>query len=227
MPQIYLALLLITLSPCHPVALSSKQTICLDPGHPSEIGKGSHGKTLTEITAAWQVAQKLKSILEKDGYRVILTKTEKNQFVKNKDRASIANRSRAALLLRLHCDSGPGSGFAVYYPDRQGKTGKTRGPSIQVINESSEAAKLLHAAVAESLKDALPDRGLFADMKTLVGRRQGALTGSIYSVVPVILVEMCDLTYPKDEEFMSSGAGQRKMAEALAAGVKAALSTAK
>ncbi len=213
----------ITVSPIHPITHSPNPTICLDPGHPSEVGKGSKGKTLTEIAAAWQVAQKLRPMLERDGFRVVLTKTEENQFVKNKDRANIANRSHAVLLLRLHCDSGSGSGFAVYYPDRQGKSGRVRGPSKQVIAKSTEASRLLHDTVAESLKDSLPDRGLFPDTKTLVGSKQGALTGSIFSKVPVVLVEMCDLNNPKDEEFMRSEEGQHKMADALAAGVKAAV----
>jgi N-acetylmuramoyl-L-alanine amidase len=234
-PLILLAVL-VTLSPCHPVTLSPNTqhrtpiahlTICLDPGHPSEVGKGSQGKTLTEITAAWQIAQKLKHLLERDGYQVILTKTEEHQFVKNKDRANIANKSRAALLLRLHCDSGSSSGFAVYYPDRQGKSGRMRGPSKSVIEKSTEAGKLFHAAMAESLKGTLPDRGLLPDIKTLVGRKQGALTGSIYSKVPVLLVEMCDLDSATDEEFMSSEEGQRKMAEALSAGVVAAVPRSK
>src|SRR5262249_3636458 len=133
------------------------------------------------------------------------------------------NKSHAELLLRLHCDSGSGSGFAVYYPDRQGKSGKVRGPSQSVIEKSTEAGRLVHDAMAESLKGSLADRGLLPDTKTLVGKEQGALTGSIHSKVPVVLVEMCDLSEPKDEEFMKSEDGRKKMSTALAAGVAAVI----
>ena len=62
-----------------------------------------------------------------------------------------------------------------------------------------------------------------SDIKTAVGGKQGALTGSIFSKVPVVLVEMATITLKHDEVFMLSEVGQRKMAEALADGVKAAL----
>ena len=60
-------------------------------------------------------------------------------------------------------------------------------------------------------------------MKTAVGGRQGALTGSIFSEVPVVLVEMATITLRGDEAFMASERGQARMARALAAGVRAAL----
>jgi N-acetylmuramoyl-L-alanine amidase len=69
----------------------------------------------------------------------------------------------------------------------------------------------------------LRDRGLKSDMATRVGAQQGALTGSIYSHVPVLLVEMCVLTNPHDEALVATDEGQETMARALAQGVMAAL----
>jgi N-acetylmuramoyl-L-alanine amidase len=59
-----------------------------------------------------------------------------------------------------------------------------------------------------------------------VGSRHGALIGSIFSKVPVVLVEMVVLTNAKDEAFLLSAKGRSAMAEALAKGVLAALSDA-
>ena len=74
------------------------------------------------------------------------------------------------------------------------------------------------------LKGSLKDRGVRTDAQTSVGARNGgALTGSIYSKVPVLLVEMCVLTKPSDEKFIRTDAGQKKMAEALFAGINAAV----
>jgi len=39
--------------------LPSQVVIVLDPGHPSEVGRGTKGKYITEIDAAWQVSQEL------------------------------------------------------------------------------------------------------------------------------------------------------------------------
>lgn len=198
-------------------------TICIDPGHPSEVGSGTQGRHITEIQAAWRVSLKLKEALQSEGARVIMTKTSEKQFVRNKDRAFTANRAHAALMVRLHCDADAGTGIATYAPDRQGTSGGRRGPDKSVIEESQRIAPAFHAAMVKALGGSLHDRGLHADTATAVGGRQGALTGSIYSEVPVVLVEMCVLTNRKDEAFMETQQGQEKMARALAAGVIAAV----
>lgn len=196
--------------------------VCIDPGHPSEVGEGTRGKKLTEMRAAWLVAKRLEALLKAAGHDVKLTKSSEKEFVKNKKRAEVANAFGADLLVRLHCDSEGGTGFWTYFPDRQGKdaTGK-RGPSPDVIAQCKEKAPKFHAALAAGLKGALRDNGCLPDIRTAVGSKQGALTGSIWSQVPVVLVEMCVLSNPKDEAFLLSEKGQDQMARALAAGVMA------
>lgn len=198
--------------------------ICIDPGHPSEVGEGTRGKKLTEIRAAWLVAKKLEALLTAAQFEVVLTKKSEKQLVRNRQRAEVANRAKADLHVRLHCDSEGGTGFWTYYPDRQGtdRTGKT-GPSDAVIAATKNLVPRFHAALAEGLKGALKDNGFHSDTKTAVGGKQGALTGSIWSEVPVVLVEMCVLTNPKDEAFLLLKKGQDQMAEALRDGIFAAL----
>jgi N-acetylmuramoyl-L-alanine amidase len=53
-----------------------------------------------------------------------------------------------------------------------------------------------------------------------VGSRQGALTGSIFSEVPVVTVEMVVLSNAHDARFITSARGERRMAEAIAAGIE-------
>lgn len=198
--------------------------ICLDPGHPSEVGRGASGKKLTEVEAAWRVAKALERLLLELKHEVKLTKASEQAFVRNRKRAEIANAFRADLLLRLHCDSQGGTGFWTYFPDRQGTdaTGK-RGPSPEVIAASGRVAKPFHAGLAQGLAGALRDNGCHPDTRTAVGSKQGALTGSIWSEVPVVLVEMCVLSNPKDEAFLLSQKGQQQMARALLSGILAAL----
>lgn len=202
----------------------STPTVCIDPGHPSEVGNGTKGKLITELDAVWLVALELKPLLEAKGVKVVLTKAKKDEFVANRRRAEIANESKADLLLRLHCDAASGSGLATYYPAEVGtaKDGK-KGPSESVLKRSAAAAKAFHPVVIERLKGTLPDYGLKTDKQTLIGSQQGALTGSIYSEVPVLLVELCVLTNPKDEAVIASEAGRKMIAEALSAGTLAAL----
>jgi len=202
---------------------NGEPVICLDPGHPSEVGRGTRGKHITEIQAVWKVALKLQSLLQQEGLTVVMTKQSEEQFVRNEERANIANHAHAALMVRLHCDSDAGSGVATYVPTRQGKNNGKVGPDWSVIAGSQHMAQVFHPAMMRSLAGSLPDRGLHSDTATQVGGKQGALTGSIYSQVPVLLVEMCVLTNPEDEAFIDNEQGQQQMAQAMADGVAAAL----
>lgn len=201
--------------------------ICIDPGHPSENGRGSKGKSLTEVQVAWQVSQKLKRLLVADGYTVVLTKSSEEEIVRNKRRAEVANEAKAELMVRLHCDAAAGSGISVYFPEKEGKVDGITGPSAEVRKRSGELARKFHPALIEALKGKHADRGLMTDRQTAIGGRQGALTGSIYSKVPVLLVELAVLTNPKDEAFLKSKQGMELLCRALKAGVNAAVPPSK
>ena len=201
---------------------SGRTVVCIDPGHPSEVASGQNIQNGTsEAHVDWVVATKLREALEARGYEVVLTKSSEGELVRNKDRALIANRARAALMIRLHCDASTERGFAVYYPDRPGKAKDgSVGPGRDVIKESRRAAEALHAGLAEGLRGTLQDNGVRTDYQTKVGRDQGgALTGSIFSEVPVVTIEMVVLSDPADAEFIKTEEGQRRMAESIADGV--------
>lgn len=199
------------------------QVICIDPGHPSENGVGSRGKTLTEVGVAWSVAKRLETLLTKEGYQVILTKSSENEMVTNRRRAEIANKAKADLMIRLHCDAAQASGFSVYYPRLEGRVDRVAGPSADVRRASQAAAEKFHPTLVKALQGKHPDRGLMTDRSTAIGRRQGALTGSIYSKVPVVLVELAVLSNSKDEAFLQSKEGFEALCQALASGVLAAV----
>ena len=205
-------------------AVSAARTIvCIDPGHPSEVASGKNLQNGTSETHTnWAVATKLREELEARGYEVVMTKEGEDELVRNKDRALVANRARAALMIRLHCDASAERGFAVYYPDRQGRAKDgTTGPGPSVIEESRRAAEAVHAGLAEGLKGSLEDNGVRTDFQTKVGREQGgALTGSIFSEVPVVTIEMVVLSDGSDAEFIKTDEGQRRMAESIAKGVE-------
>jgi len=209
---------------CQEPVIAPNQIVCIDPGHPSEVGVGTKGKHSTEVGIAWHVAQALKLKLEGHAHVVVMTKSKEMEVVTNKRRAEIANEAHAAIMIRLHCDASNGSGFAVYYPSQAGVSHGVRGPSNEVIAGSKAAAQYLHTAMAAALKGKLHDEGLKTDLQTAIGAKQGALTGSVFSKVPAVLVEMCVLTNPKDEAFIQSKAGFDAMVDALDQGVMAALS---
>ncbi len=195
--------------------------ICIDPGHPSETSPGCTGPTgVTENHINWVIALKLRDQLTAAGARVVLTKSSENEMVTNRRRAEIANAAGAHVMIRLHCDAAPKSGFALYYPDRAGTKFGHTGPPPSVRAASRTAADAIYRGMRRVLAGHLPARGLHGDSATYVGSRQGALTGSIFSLVPTVTIEMCVLTVASDEKFISSAAGQQKMVEALQAGLE-------
>src|SRR5919107_472068 len=201
---------------------SARTIVCIDPGHPSEVASGKNVQNGTSETAVdWAVAAKLRDALEARGYEVVMTKSAEDELVRNKDRALVANRANAALMIRPPCDASAERGFAVYSPDRPGRAKDgTTGPARDVIEESRRAAEAVHSGLAEGLAGALSDNGIRTDYQTKVGRNQGgALTGSIFSQVPVVTVEMVVLSQAADADFIKTDEGQRRMAESLAEGV--------
>lgn len=200
--------------------------VCLDPGHPSEVSAGDTLQNgLREVDVVWEVAQLMRPHLEKAGIHLVMTRNGPRHLVTNRQRAEIANEAKAGMILRLHCDTGKHSGFAVYYPDRQGKAEGRTGPSEKVIRLSKDAAQIVHQAMIKGITPALHDGGLKGDSQTFIGSKQGALTGSIFSEVPVVLVEMVVLSNASDARFIGTSDGQEAMAQALASGVIMALQT--
>lgn len=201
-------------------AQSRPFVICIDPGHPSETARGASAHGLVENTLNWQVGQRLERRLRARGIRVVMTKQAINQLVTNRERAEIANRNGAALLLRLHCDAGGGSGYTWYYPDRSGTKYGVTGPPRSVQKASRNAAYVMNEAMKPVLRPYLRANPIKTDAATGVGGRQGGvLTGSIFARVPTALIEMCYITQNRDARFIASPQGQEKMAEALETGV--------
>src|SRR5262249_20184348 len=85
----YGAALLIPIGACVPTpAGSSRPTVAIDPGHPSETSSGAevqHGTT--EVHVAWEIAQRVRALLRDRGYDVVLTKSNERQLVTNRERA--------------------------------------------------------------------------------------------------------------------------------------------
>jgi N-acetylmuramoyl-L-alanine amidase len=199
---------------------AKRTVVCIDPGHPSEVNSGftvQNGTTETHID--WVVAEKLRKLLVAQGVKVVMTKSSEKQMVKNKERALIANRAGADLMVRLHCDSSPDQGYAIYYPDRQGTAQGKTGPSQEVMDRSHAAARVLDNAMGRALEGVLKNGGVRGDSQTAVGSKQGALTGSIFSQVPVLTIEMVVLSHKADAALIQTEAGQDKMAQALADGI--------
>ncbi len=196
------------------------RTIVVDPGHPSETSNGCAHHGLTELQICWDVALKLEKLInDQAGLKAIKTKDRVDLMVTNRQRAEIANAASAAIMVRLHCDSGKGTGCTVYYPDRQGTVDGVTGPSQSVIDKSRTAAEAMQKGLAGTLKQQLHLNPIKTDSVTYVGAKQGALTGSIFSQVPAVVIEMVYLNNASDAAFIKEPQNQKLMAEAMLQGI--------
>lgn len=214
--------------PPAPAAERARTRICVDPGHPNTFNSATNMVNGTnENRINWQVGQRLERVLRENGYEVVLTRNGELHSVENKDRARICNAAGAALVVHLHCESTPGTGFALYYPDRQGiydykndPENGFRGPSAQVRTDSRALADSVFSGMRGELAGTLAAQGVYGDSRTAVGSNQGALTFSIFSEIPTLTIEMAVLTNKKDAAYIKSAAGQEQMARAIAAGIR-------
>lgn len=204
----------------HAKPIKTCPVICIDPGHPSETNSARHWEHGTnELEMNWVMAGRLRDELARYGIEVVMTKKSRDEFVRNRQRALIANDADADLSLHLHCDAGPGRGYTVYFPNKRGTIEGKSGPSDKVIDESRKAAWLLHSGMNGPLSGWVHDRGIKGDSVTKIGRSRGTLTVSAFSEVPTLTVEMVFLTNWHDADFIKSQGGQKRMTEALATGV--------
>jgi len=194
--------------------------IAVDPGHPSETSNGCAHHGLTELQLCWDIALKLEKLINSQaGLKAVKTKDRVDLMVTNRQRAEIANAASAAVMIRLHCDSGKGSGCTVYYPDRQGTVDGVTGPAQAVIDKSRTAAEAMQKGLAAILGQSLHLNPVKTDSVTFVGAKQGALTGSIFSQVPAVVVEMVYLNNASDAAFIKDPQNQELMAKAMMQGI--------
>jgi N-acetylmuramoyl-L-alanine amidase len=205
------------------LAVSPPPLICLDPGHGTmpavgrqlePIGPGSRqlkikdgGGAPGEAPVALAIARKTRAILQRQGYRVALTRAGPAYAGGNIARARFCNVRRAALMVRIHAD---GSTNRSLHGVKTLLPALRRGWTDDIYTKSVEAARKTQAAVV---------RTTGAANLGLVPRSD--LTGFNWANVPAILVETGFMTNPTEGRLLRSSGYQLKVARGIAAGAEA------
>lgn len=121
-----------------PTKKPGKLLVVLDPGHNYSItDTGATGNGLREQDVTFRIAEKVKPLLEANGFQVIMTRnklednvSEESVVASLKRRAAIANEAGADLFLSIHCNAGGGSGTETYYYENS-ENGKALAEVIQ------------------------------------------------------------------------------------------------
>jgi N-acetylmuramoyl-L-alanine amidase len=194
--------------------------VCLDPGHGTPpaigmqtepIGPGSRirkikdgGGAPGEAPVALAIAMKTRSLLQKDGLRVAMTRTGPTTTLGNIARAHFCNVRHAALMIRIHADGSSNStlhGVQMLYPALH------RGWTDDIYAQSLRAARIVLRSVVNAT--GAPDLGLVS---------RSDLTGFNWADVPAILIETGFMSNPHERALLQSSAYQWKIARGLVIG---------
>lgn len=170
---------------------------------------------LPEATFNWRVARALAKRLRALGARVVLTRPTNTRSAYGPciwDRAKIAERGGAEMLVSIHADGAPpsGRGFHVIAPKRlRGWTDDIAAPSLSLARSIIAAMTRNGFEPTTYLANPLSVR---ADQSTLN-----------FSDIPAVTVELGNMRNAADAKRMSSSDGVQQYANALADGIVRAL----
>ena len=182
------------------------------PGSSTMKAKASTGTRgsysgLPEYQLNLDVSLLLKNILEQRGYQVVMTRTDNDTAISNKERAELVASQGAEICVRIHAngdDSSSVSGALTMCPSQQN-------PYVSSLYDSSNR---LSQCIVDSYCAAtgFQNRGIiYTD----------TMTGINWSTIPMTIVEMGFMTNQNDDLKMADSSFQQTMAEGIANGIDA------
>lgn len=184
-----------------PRGSSDGMLIVIDPGHNySGVDTGAVGNGLREQDITFYIAEKLKPILERNGFDVIMTRNSLKENVSDESvsasltrRSEIANRNGADLFVSIHCNAGGGTGVETYY--------------CTDSNDGKVFASFIQKNVVKTI--GLRDRGV-------KNARYAVLRNTDMTA---LLLETGFIDTASDAAYLGSSEYQQKYAEAIAKGI--------
>ncbi len=178
---------------------SEVKTILIDAGHNysgRDTGAENKDLDLKEEEITWEIADKLRKKLEKQGYTVVMTREKVTDSIGNtsvldslQKRVDLGHESLADLFISIHCNAGGGSGVEVY--------------SFKKESPGGRLAEIIQDNIAK--ETALYDRGTKTSNFFVIN----------HTLMPAVLIETGFIDNEIDAEIISSKQGQEKIAEAI------------
>jgi N-acetylmuramoyl-L-alanine amidase len=194
------------------------RTICLDPGHggkdKGEIAGDNYEKKYTLL-----LALSLEKLLEADGFKVVLTRTN-DIYVDLKERPALAARAGADLFISLHYNSGPASvhGVEVHCLPPPGMKSSNSGGGLgdepAYPGNAEDAHNILLAYhVLKSITSTLP--------LEVIGVKREHYMVLKEARMPAILIEGGFMTDAQDAKNIYDAEFRQRMARSIADGILA------
>ena len=184
-----------------------EKIIVVDPGHGGAQpgARWREGKTvIEEKTITLAIGLYLAELLAREGAKVILTRAE-DKAIGLYERTALANGANAHFFISIHCDSNP-------------RPNSVSGTTIYFHKEDADSRALGQALLNEIVKvSGLPSRGVRSDSMLY----QTGLAVLRTSEMPAVLIEVGYLNHSYDRARLIDPAFQKRIAEAIARGLKA------
>ena len=183
-----------------PLFLCAAPLVVIDPGH-GGCDFGASVQSTYEKSLALSTSMLLKKYLTEKGYKVIMTRT-RDIYLPLKDRADIANKTRAKLFVSLHFNADKNqtaSGIEVFY---------YMSPNKWRTRCSKKLAEC-------TLLNLLADTGAAS---------RGVKTGNFHVIreteMPAVLIEAGFITHAKERGHLKDLRYRDKLARAMAKGIE-------
>lgn len=186
-------------SPLPPVQMpdigNRRITLVLDPGHGGRDPGAVGIRGLREVDVVNDVVPQVAAILEAEGVRVVLTRTD-NRTLDLEPRVALAERVNARLFISIHANA-----ISLSRPDVNG---------IETFHASA-SGRVLAAAIQDSLIEATgsPSRGVKSARFYVIRRTS----------MPAALVEVGFVTGAEDIRRLENSTYRRLLAQAIARGI--------
>jgi N-acetylmuramoyl-L-alanine amidase len=195
-------------------------TIVLDPGHGGH-DRGAISKFGFEKDFALDVALRARVLLEKAGYKVVMTRSS-DIFVPLEERPAIANRIQNSIFVSIHFNSSSTNadarGFEIFSIAPRGAPPTNDAvPSARDLREEpGNAVELPSGALAGCVFHALLGQVPMVDR----GLKHARFAVLRLCERPAVLVECGFVSNPAESSLISSGMWRERVAEAVADGVE-------
>lgn len=180
--------------------------VVIDPGHGGyDIGSQSSDGRIVENVYDLMISNKIKTLLEKEGVKVLLTRTsDEVPWPADNDRdlqarLDIATNAGADMMVSIHCNSSDEDPLNV------------SGSEVYANTKQTDSMSLAQSIVdaLNGLEPELPSRGV----------KKGALHLLTYNTIPTVIVEMGFLSNPDDVNYLLNEDTQNKLCEKIAEGI--------
>ena len=180
--------------------------VVIDPGHGGyDEGSSSSDGRIVENVYDLMISNKIKTLLEKEGVKVLLTRTsDEVPWPADNDRdlqarLDIATNAGADMMVSIHCNSSDEDPLNV------------SGSEVYANTKQTDSMSLAQSIVAslDALEPGLPSRGV----------KQGALHLLTFNTIPTVIVEMGFLSNPDDVNYLINEDTQNLLCEKIAEGI--------